>query len=267
VLAICVIAAIGAAVVVRRVSRQLKAAAVDLRAGANRMHESAQEVAGLSQVLAQGATEQAASIEETSASTTELSAMTKDNAEAARHAAELMQQAKVIGVAVARDMDRMSGSMQAITEASSQVSRVIRAIDEIAFQTNMLALNAAVEAARAGEAGAGFAVVADEVRNLAQRSAEAARETTALIEHSVSGARDGDNSVRAVADTLTESARIRQEVRQQSDQIAHACGEQAAGINQIAMAVAQISSVVQTTAEHADRLRRPAAIWRIRRKH
>ena len=253
VLAICGISAAAAGVVMHRATGQIQMAAGQLGAGAIQIRGSAQEVAGVSQVVAQGATDQAASIEQTSASTNELAAMTRSNAESARDAAQLMQQAEEIGGAVRREMDMMAVSMQTINQSSGEVSRVIRVIEEIAFQTNILALNAAVEAARAGAAGTGFAVVADEVRNLAQRSSRAAQETAEMIERSVAGAREGNQRVETVIQTFTESARIRQDVRQRSDQIARACAEQAAGIDQIAQAVAHMSSVVQATAGHADR--------------
>jgi methyl-accepting chemotaxis protein len=252
-LAICGSCWAGGGVAIRRATRQIGMAAEELRTGAIEIHGTAQELAGVSQVLAQGATEQAASIEETSASTQQLSAMTRGNAEAARHAAELMEKAEEMGGESQQAMNTMAGTMQAINQASAEVSRVIKVIDEIAFQTNILALNAAVEAARAGEAGMGFAVVADEVRNLAQRSSQAARETAELIERSVTGAREGNQRVAAVTATFCESARIRTDVRRQSDQIAQSCREQATGIDQIAAAMAEMSSVIQATAGHADR--------------
>ena len=252
-LAICGSCWAGGGVAIRRATRQIGMAAEELRTGAIEIHGTAQELAGVSQVLAQGATEQAASIEETSASTQQLSAMTRGNAEAARHAAELMEKAEEMGGESQQAMNTMAGTMQAINQASAEVSRVIKVIDEIAFQTNILALNAAVEAARAGEAGMGFAVVADEVRNLAQRSSQAARETAELIERSVTGAREGNQRLAAVTATFCESARIRTDVRRQSDQIAQSCREQATGIDQIAAAMAEMSSVIQATAGHADR--------------
>ncbi len=163
------------------------------------MSENAEEVAGAatqvsgaSQSLAQGASEQAASLEETSASTEEIASITRRNADNALQVAGLMQQSEQSASGVNQTLDRMVDKMKEIDASSNKIARIIKVIDEIAFQTNILALNAAVEAARAGEAGLGFAVVADEVRNLAQRCAQAARDTAGLIEESIETSRDGN---------------------------------------------------------------------------
>ena len=162
---------------VHSVNGRLRTTAAELKQGAEQVVSAAGQVATSSQSLSQGATEQAASLEETSASMEEMASMTRKNAENAHQAATL-----VTGVAQQVDesnaaLAEMVTSMSAIQESSNKVAKIIKTIDEIAFQTNILALNAAVEAARAGEAGMGFAVVADEVRNLAQRSAQAAKDT------------------------------------------------------------------------------------------
>ena len=163
--------------VVHSVNGRLRSTAADLKQGAEKVVSAASQVATSSQSLSQGATEQAASLEETSASMEEMASMTRKNAENAHQAATLVtgvaQQVEESNAALAG----MVTSMSAIRESSNKVAKIIKTIDEIAFQTNILALNAAVEAARAGEAGMGFAVVADEVRNLAQRSAQAAKDT------------------------------------------------------------------------------------------
>ncbi len=142
--------------------------------------------------------------------------------------------------------------MARIDVSTSGISKVIRVIEEIAFQTNILALNAAVEAARAGEAGMGFAVVADEVRSLAQRSAKAASETSGLIEASVNSAKDGVQRIQTVQESFAASARISEGVKQRSGEIKAASGEQARGIEQIARAVQEMSRVAEATAAQAE---------------
>ena len=150
------------------------------------MNNSSATITASSQSLAEGASEQAASLEETSASLEEMSSMTRHNAENAQKANELAKQARSAADKGVADMQAMNAAMEAIKNSSDDIAKIIKTIDEIAFQTNILALNAAVEAARAGEAGMGFAVVADEVRNLAQRSAQAAKETAGQIEGAIS---------------------------------------------------------------------------------
>ena len=177
-------------------------------------------MASSSQSLAEGASEQAASLEETSASLEEMAGLTRKSAEGALIAKELLMQTCVSGDAGSEAMQRMNTAMSEIKAASDGIGRIIKTIDEIAFQTNILALNAAVEAARAGEAGMGFAVVADEVRNLAQRSAQAARETATRIEEAVSKSERGleicaqvDSSLKGIVQKVREAADIAQAAR------------------------------------------------------
>jgi methyl-accepting chemotaxis protein/methyl-accepting chemotaxis protein-1 (serine sensor receptor) len=209
-------------------------------------------VSSSAQALSQGSTEQAAALEQTSASMEEMSSMTRRNSASAGEAAALMTDVDRQVADSNRALGAMVVAMNSISESSGKVSKIIKTIDEIAFQTNILALNAAVEAARAGEAGMGFAVVADEVRNLAQRSAQAARDTTALIEESMNNAQAGHDRVTQVTGAITgigESvARVSVLVREVSE----ASRQQTDGIDQVARAIAEMEKVTQTTAATAE---------------
>ncbi|TXT46339.1 MAG: methyl-accepting chemotaxis protein [Limisphaerales bacterium] len=173
----------------RAIVRPLNAAIDQIDTATGQTGAAAGQIASASTMLAEGASEQAASLEETSASLEEMASMTKRNADSAQNAKALAAQTRAVADIGATDMGEMKNAMNEIKVSSSEVAKIVKDIDEIAFQTNILALNAAVEAARAGEAGAGFAVVADEVRNLAQRSAKSAKETAAKIEDAISGDR------------------------------------------------------------------------------
>jgi methyl-accepting chemotaxis protein len=196
-----------------KLSRPLKQALSGLGGGIEQIHAASDQVGLASQGLAKGACEQAAAIEETSSSLEEMSSMTKLNADNARQANELMSAAKETVSMASLSMERLTTSMGEISRASEETSKIIKTIDEIAFQTNLLALNAAVEAARAGEAGVGFAVVANEVRNLAMRAAEAAQNTSNLIEDTVKKVKGGselleetDREFRDVAARVSRSS-------------------------------------------------------------
>jgi methyl-accepting chemotaxis protein len=178
-------------VIVRRLNVSLRTIANGLNIGSNQLASAAGQITASSQSLAEGASEQAASLEETSASLEELSSMTKRNSESAQTANELAKQTKLAADQGVGGMAAMAAAMAAVKVSSDDSAKIIKTIDEIAFQTNILALNAAVEAARAGEAGLGFAVVADEMRNLAQRSAQAAKETAVKIEGTIAKAAQG----------------------------------------------------------------------------
>ncbi|MGD0299855.1 MAG: methyl-accepting chemotaxis protein [Bryobacteraceae bacterium] len=249
---ICLIVGGIAALVLQRSTHNLRDLAGGLETSSIEVTGASQQVAASSQQLAQGATEQAASVEETSASAHEITSIARQNSEAARKASELMVKAESIDGQVKAAIHAMTDSMAGISKSSGEISRVMRVIDEIAFQTNILALNAAVEAARAGEAGMGFAVVADEVRNLAQRSAQASKETASMIEQSVASAAEGQARLEAVTRSFDESANIRNEVKRYSDEIVVASDEQSRGIDQIAQTVQQMSGVTQNTAARAE---------------
>ncbi len=236
----------------RTITRPINRIVASLTEGAEQVASASGQVSSSSQQLAEGASEQAASIEETSSSLEEMSSMTKQNADNAGQADNLMKDAAKV-IATANDsMGRLTTSMQEISTASEETSKIIKTIDEIAFQTNLLALNAAVEAARAGEAGAGFAVVADEVRNLAMRAADAAKDTSNLIEGTVKKISEGSALVGTTGEAFTEVAGSASKVGELVGEIAAASQEQAQGIDQINVAVVEMDKVVQQTAANAE---------------
>jgi methyl-accepting chemotaxis protein/methyl-accepting chemotaxis protein-1 (serine sensor receptor) len=229
-----------------------------LRGFANNIAESAdhvsnasRQVSSTSQSLAQGASEQAASLEETSASTEEIASITRKNADHTQKVAGLMQQSEQGASEVNTTLDRMMEKMQEIDASSNKIARIIKVIDEIAFQTNILALNAAVEAARAGEAGLGFAVVADEVRNLAQRCAQAAKDTAGLIEESIATSHDGNERLNRMAGAVRRMTESSGQVKTLVDEVNVGSQEQAHGMEQIARAISQMEQVTQRTAASA----------------
>jgi methyl-accepting chemotaxis protein len=212
----------------------------------------ASQISDASQNLAQGSTEQAATVEELSASIEEVALKTKMNSERANDAARLSETIKVNAQKGSVQMSEMTEAVAEINMASQDISKVIKVIDDIAFQTNILALNAAVEAARAGEAGKGFAVVADEVRNLASKSAAAAKETGILIENSMRKAELGSSIAAQTAESLTEIVSGINRSTELITQIADSSEEQTLSINQINEGINQVSEVVQKNSATAE---------------
>jgi methyl-accepting chemotaxis protein len=236
----------------RSISSPIKSAVDQMSEAAHQVASASNEVSASSQSLAEGASEQAAAIEETSSSLEEMSSMTKQNAGNAAQADSLMKQANQVVQKANESMESLTSSMKEITTASEETSKIIKTIDEIAFQTNLLALNAAVEAARAGEAGAGFAVVAEEVRNLAMRAADAAKNTSGLIEGTVKKIKDGSAIVTKTNEAFAEVAVSTSKVGELVGEIAAASQEQAQGIDQINKAVVEMDTVTQQTAANAE---------------
>jgi methyl-accepting chemotaxis protein/methyl-accepting chemotaxis protein-1 (serine sensor receptor) len=226
--------------VVRGVLATLTSTVSTLKSGSERVTSAATQVASTAQSLSQGSTEQAASLEETSASMEEMASMTRKNAENSQQASIFMGDVDRVVAGANKALADMTASMASISESSGKVSKIIKTIDEIAFQTNILALNAAVEAARAGEAGMGFAVVADEVRNLAQRSAQAAKDTAALIEESITSSQEGTTRVTLVAKSIADITSSVGKVKGLVIEVGEASQQQSQGIQQVAQAVAQM---------------------------
>jgi len=238
--------------IIRGTNKVLVTASRALHEGATQVTAAAGQVSASSQTLAEGASEQAASLEETSSSLEEMASMAKRNSESVQQAKELSSQTRIAADAGTADMQEMKNAMDAIKASSDDIAKIIKTIDEIAFQTNILALNAAVEAARAGEAGAGFAVVADEVRNLAQRSAQSAKETATKIEEAIQKSERGVRISDKVAQSLNAIAEKTRKVDSIVAEIATASDEQNQGVNQVNLAIGQMDKVTQSNASSAE---------------
>ncbi|HAK4868939.1 TPA: methyl-accepting chemotaxis protein [Salmonella enterica] len=261
----------------RHMQSELMRTVGDVRNGANAIYSGASEIAMGNNDLSSRTEQQAASLEETAASMEQLTATVKQNAENARQASHLALSASETAQKGGKVVDNVVQTMRDIASSSQKIADIISVIDGIAFQTNILALNAAVEAARAGEQGRGFAVVAGEVRNLAQRSAQAAREIKSLIEDSVSRVDVGSTLVESAGETMDEIVNAVTRVTDIMGEIASASDEQSHGIDQVGLAVAEMDRVTQQNAslveesaaaaaaleEQASRLTQAVAVFRI----
>lgn len=243
---------LGVGLIIRSITRPLKQIILGVSEGADGVAAAASEMSTTSNSLAQGASQQAATLEETTSSLEEMASMSRSNAANAKEADSLMGETARVVEKANNSMTDLTSSMGEVSTASQETAKIVKTIDEIAFQTNLLALNAAVEAARAGEAGAGFAVVADEVRALALRAAEAARNTADLIETTMSKVNQGVTLVDQTASAFRQVTDGAGKVKELVSEIAAASGEQAQGVEQINRAVQEMNQVVQNVAANAE---------------
>lgn len=251
-LSVVLVASASGFFVVTGMSRTLKEISESVANGAHQVSQAAAQVSSSSQSLAESSAENAASLEETSASAEQISSMAQRNTENSQNAANIVAHSEDRFHETNQALHEMVAAMAEINGSSQKISKIIKVIDEIAFQTNILALNAAVEAARAGEAGMGFAVVADEVRNLAQRCAQAAKDTSSLIEESIAKSEGGKARVDRVAEALRGVTSEATEVKNLVDEVSTGSQEQARGLDQISRAIAQMEKVGQSTAATAE---------------
>ena len=238
--------------ITRGIVKQLTSNINELTYSANLVSNASVQLSSAGQQLSEGSAKQAASLEETSATMDQTSSMVKKNAENTREANSLSEEANKAAISGVSRMDSMIDSMDELKKSSTEIAKIIKIIDDIAFQTNMLALNAAVEAARAGDAGLGFAVVAEEVRNLAQKSAEAAKDTAEIIERNIELSAAGANISDEINESLKQITKKTEDVNHIIAEIAAAGDEQAKGTQQVTEAIGQIENVVQENAATAE---------------
>jgi len=231
-----------------RVVLDLNEMILQIHSAVDQLSLGTSQVAQSAHMLAQGAAQQAESIQDITTSVNEIEVQAKQNAQKAHEANHLSQVVREAAIEGQREMEEMVRAMTEIEESSANVSKIIRVIDEIAFQTNLLALNAAIEAARAGKYGKGFAVVAEEVRNLAGRTTQAAKETSQLIEGTITKVREGVNKVQKAHASFNRIVENVDKVTELMAEISASSNEQAQGIGHINNALRQIESVVQQTA-------------------
>jgi len=233
------------------VSKSIDGITHNLAITAGNVTEAAQKLTNTSNQLSEGTTKQASSIQETSSTLEESASMLHQTTQNTKQAAVLAKHTKDAASKGNTEMHKMLDSMDELKKSSAEISKIIKVIDEIAFQTNILSLNAAVEAARAGDAGKGFAVVAEEVRNLAQRSAQAAKDTAGIIESNIHLSEQGLKISEQVSTSLLEINNEANKVSELLDEISTASQEQEIGINQINKAISQMEYVVQSNASTA----------------
>jgi methyl-accepting chemotaxis protein/methyl-accepting chemotaxis protein-1 (serine sensor receptor) len=242
----------GVMLVVRQSTSRLRDITAQISSSSDEVSLAAGQISSASKSLADGAAEQAGSIERTSVSSQQISAMTQKNADNTHEVARLMEQVDQRVSEANRTLEHMVVSMQEINSSSEKIARIIKVIDEIAFQTNILALNAAVEAARAGEAGMGFSVVADEVRSLAQRCAQAAKDTESLIEESISKAGNGVNQSNRMSGAIRSINESTAQVKKLVEEVSAGGKEQARGVDQIARTITSMERATHQAAASAE---------------
>lgn len=236
----------------RNIRDNLNQTLVGINQSADQVASGSEQVASGAQALSQGATQQASAVEELAATINNISQQIQSNAENALHASHIADQTGDQIMQSNEQMQHMIDAMQDITHSSNEIGKIIKTIEDIAFQTNILALNAAVEAARAGVAGKGFAVVADEVRNLASKSADASKSTSVLIETAIASVDSGTKIANETAESLMSAVESAKTVASKIGQIAHASDAQASAITQVTQGIDQISNVVQTNSATAE---------------